>query len=276
MEVARCRHTARFFRDHRSDERTWDGVNASPYREWRPPQELADGIACLWSASVGVAGVHHSDRVLPDACVDVIWDGSRLFVAGPDTGPVVLAPAPPRTYVGVRLRPGHAARMLGRPASEIRDGRPDLVELWGRPTVDALTDEVAAAVDAAQVASALGRAVRVRLAGSHPDTLVEGLVAALGGGPACVGPGLVSRLAADLGSTERTLHRRCVTAVGYGPKTLDRVLRFRRARRLARSRQAMSLTELAATAGYADQAHLTRECRRLDGRTPSESFKIAD
>jgi AraC-like DNA-binding protein len=221
-------------------------MSSSPYREWRPPLELAGEVACLWSGSVGVVGIDHADRVLPDACVDVIWDGTRLFVAGPDTGPVPIAPAPPRTYVGVRLRPGHAGRVLGRPACEIRDRRLNLAELWDRPAT-----------------------------ASRADTLVDGLVAALEGATECAGPGLVARLAADLGASERSLHRRCVAAVGYGPKTLDRVLRFCRARRLARVLPATSLAALAAAAGYADQAHLTRDWRRLDGRTPSESFKIA-
>jgi AraC-like DNA-binding protein len=51
------------------------------------------------------------------------------------------------------------------------------------------------------------------------------------------------------------------------------VLRFRRARALARRNADVHLAELAAAAGYADQAHLTRECRRLSGLTPSELFK---
>jgi AraC-like DNA-binding protein len=52
---------------------------------------------------------------------------------------------------------------------------------------------------------------------------------------------------------------------------LERVLRFQRARRLARDNG--SLATVAALAGYADQAHLTREARRLAGRTPSDLFK---
>jgi AraC-like DNA-binding protein len=35
------------------------------------------------------------------------------------------------------------------------------------------------------------------------------------------------------------------------------------------------LATLAAEAGYADQAHLTRECRRLTGRTPAELLAAA-
>jgi AraC-like DNA-binding protein len=58
--------------------------------------------------------------------------------------------------------------------------------------------------------------------------------------------------------------------VGYGPKTLHRVLRFRRflARADANGPEA-DLVRLALEAGYADQAHLTRECTRLTGLAPA-------
>src|SRR5437764_768906 len=80
-------------------------------------------------------------------------------------------------------------------------------------------------------------------------------------------PGRRTELAAGVGLGERQLRRRCEDAVGYGPKTLERVLRFQRFRSLA-SRGAASLAELALLAGYADQPHLTREYRRLAGGTP--------
>jgi methylphosphotriester-DNA--protein-cysteine methyltransferase len=70
------------------------------------------------------------------------------------------------------------------------------------------------------------------------------------------------------------LRRRCQAVVGYGPKTLQRVLRFRRfVSRIdagpPAGRAAHDLAALAADAGYADQAHLTRECRALAGLTPA-------
>ena len=76
----------------------------------------------------------------------------------------------------------------------------------------------------------------------------------------------VDRLAGELGFSERQLRRRFDDAVGYGPKTLQRVLRLRRF-------LAASGTDVAAAAidvGYADQAHLTRECRVLTGLAPTE------
>jgi transcriptional regulator GlxA family with amidase domain len=80
----------------------------------------------------------------------------------------------------------------------------------------------------------------------------------------------LKRLAAMLGITERQLRRRFATAVGYGPKTMQRILRFQRFLTLASRAAAPDLAGLAYEAGYADQAHLTRESGRLAGRTPAE------
>lgn len=75
--------------------------------------------------------------------------------------------------------------------------------------------------------------------------------------------------AAPSGSGERQLRRRFENAVGYGPATLVRVQRFQCFLALADSEPGTLLVRLAAEAGYADQAHLTRECRRLSGLSPA-------
>lgn len=59
------------------------------------------------------------------------------------------------------------------------------------------------------------------------------------------------------------MHRRSLTAFGYGPKTLARVLRLQRALALARS--GLPFAETATRSGFADQAHLARDVRELAG-----------
>ena len=76
---------------------------------------------------------------------------------------------------------------------------------------------------------------------------------------------IVRGLIDEFGWSERTLRRRCRSAFGYGPKTLERILRFQSFLRLLSSGRA-PLSVLAIEAGYADQAHLTREVRRLSGK----------
>jgi len=58
--------------------------------------------------------------------------------------------------------------------------------------------------------------------------------------------------------------------VGLPPKSAARVLRFAAlVRRLRAGGPALSWAALAADAGYADQAHLTRDVRRCAGLTPT-------
>ena len=244
-------------------------VLAPRYQEWPARRSPRGSVACLWTGrpSETVPGL-----VLPDACIDVIWDGRSLFVAGPDTGPVPVPPKPGQWFAGLRFPPGKAPRFLGAPASELRDSRVSLADLWGRAAAASLAGRLASAPSPEHAAEILDEVIAGR-ADRAPasDPVVDHLVAILAGQPDANG---VVRLASQVLSVgERRLHRRCCAAVGYGPKMLERVLRFQRARRLART--TTSLAAVAAMAGYADQAHLTREARRLAGRTPSDLFKTA-
>jgi len=114
--------------------------------------------------------------------------------------------------------------------------------------------------------AALQAALRDRLPSATPvDPLTGGLVRSLRASPARP----VATLADRIGLSERQLHRRCLAAFGYGPKTLDRVLRLQRFLALGRAPDRAGLATLAVAAGYADQAHLTHDCRRLAASTPS-------
>ena len=101
------------------------------YTEWAPSAALAGVLACVWSRTTD-PGPARSLRIVPDGCLDLIWSGDRLWVAGPDTRAWVEE-TEPGTMVGVRFAPGVAPAVLGLPASELRDDRPALVDLWRRP-----------------------------------------------------------------------------------------------------------------------------------------------
>lgn len=236
------------------------------YREVAPRRAPADVVACLWerTAEPATAGTTAA-RVLPDGCVDIVWNGERLFVAGPDTRPAPTPRRPGQAFAGVRFPPGLAGPALGLPASELRDLRVELADLWGGSAGE-LADRLAAADSAARL-RLLEDAVMRRLPGMRrPDPLVLAAARALGRPGSRVGT-----LADGLGASERHLRRRVIEDVGYGPKLLDRVLRFQRflAHRRAAG-DAGGLARLAAELGYADQAHLTRECRGLAGATPAQ------
>ena len=214
-------------------------------------------VACTWER-VTTAG--QEQRVVPDACVDLIWSGKRLSLAGPDSKARVVRLAPGSRLVGVRLRPGAAGAVLGLPASELRDVTPDAADVLRSDVTSALLEKLAAGSDPHAL---LVRALELRGV-REPDPLVRAAVAALGRPRARVGP-----VAAELGVSARQLQRRVSDAVGYGPKMLQRVLRFLRLQGLPPA----PLIDLALDAGYADQAHMTAEVTRLAGISPVRFLK---
>jgi AraC-like DNA-binding protein len=242
-------------------------VRALPagYAEWPAPAPLRDAVACLWTR-VTAEGDSQTGLVLPDACTDLIWEqGQGAHVAGPDTGPVPTPVAAGTVIVGIRFRPAAGGPALGVPLSELRDQRVDLADL--RPG-DAR--RLTAALDPA---AALARALNVTAAlvgDGAPDPAVTWVTRLLRDPRA-----RTEDAAAEVGLSLRQLRRRCHAAVGYGPKTLQRVLRFRRfVTRIDAGPPVLDLAALAAETGYADQAHLTRECVRLSGLTPAALARL--
>jgi transcriptional regulator GlxA family with amidase domain len=187
-------------------------------------------------------------------------------ILGPQTGPIEETLAPQTTIVGVRLRPEAASSVLGIPAHALRDLALDVDELWGH-RARALAERVALANSAEAAAAQLERAVAERVAGAPvPDPVVAQAVRRLMSGRHAG----VAKTAAALNISERQFRRRFETATGLAPTTLHRILRFQRFLALAWACPQTSghVGQLAVEAGYADQAHLSREAACLEGRSP--------
>jgi AraC-like DNA-binding protein len=221
----------------------------------RPPAFDPHGLcAQAWTRT---SGGTREVRVLPDACMDVIWhrESGSLFVAGPDTEPQVGL-LEPGTLVALRFAPGCAPAVLGVPAESLRNDRVALDAIWPPAVTRRLAATLAetTSVDAAH--TALEHAITQHAKGSR-DHIATGVLRLLAAGTP------VALLADTIGLSERQLHRRCLAAFGYGPKVLHRILRFNRALDLARA--GVPFADAAQRLGYSDQPHLSREVKALAG-----------
>jgi AraC-like DNA-binding protein len=236
----------------------------SSYREYRPGPGAPEAVACTWH---GIAGWSRRLRVLPDGCLELVWDGQHARAVLPVPGPARYPVSAEAQTTGIRIQPGWGAIVLGAPLRHLA-GLTDLANLWDTATARHLEAALAAAPDAAARRRLLSRAVACRLAAAgSPDPAVLGVVRLLSQPRASV-----SEAARHAHLSGRQLRRRFADHVGLPPKALQAVLRFQRLRvQLASPGTAqVTLARAAADCGYFDQAHLCHDSARLAGITPTE------
>ncbi|MBB5220797.1 AraC-like DNA-binding protein [Amaricoccus macauensis] len=115
----------------------------------------------------------------------------------------------------------------------------------------------------------LDRSIRQRLAeGATPCPTIARVAAGLRAGRR------VEALATELGWSRKRLARTFAQAMGVEPRAFAGLARFERFTDRLQAVPTLSLADVAVEAGYADQAHLTREVSRYSGMTPGELRRL--
>ncbi len=244
------------------------------YREYPPCPALAPYLACLWTCRVQPEGAALSHRVLPDNCIDILWQDSDPHggVAGMMSTVIHVPVARPVRTIAVRFKPGAAAWFFDLPLNHLIDLHPSLTDLWepglAARFADALWTQPLSDADALSV---IERLLVQRLRRSaHQPGLIEHAVAAIQG--AC-GALRVDELADTLGVSRQHLASQFKVRVGLGVKQFARVCRFQyaSARIAAATPSQLDLAAIAVDLGYHDQPHMNHDFRALADATP-QSF----
>ncbi|GAA4602182.1 AraC family transcriptional regulator [Actinoallomurus liliacearum] len=187
-------------------------------------------------------------------------------VTGLHDRPVLFEQRSHHRGMAVELTPTGAYALFGVPMRELSNTTVDLADLLGS-RAEPLTERLRAAPDWATRFELLDRLLPAWLcAGPEPaPTVLRAwrLLRRTGGAVS------VATMAEETGVTRRCLEMRFAEQIGLPPKTIARLLRFERAARLLTASASPAPAQVAAVCGYADQAHLSREFRRLAGRTPT-------
>lgn len=234
----------------------------------RPDWRLRPWVSHYWLSAGGAAhhGMPHHHIVLPDGCVDLVAaiapGAATVWLYGTATQRTALAVDPATRYLGVRFLPGQARHFLTMSAAELTD-RAEPVS--GRDALG-LAEARWLTVNAECLFTELDALLLTVLAGRTPrQRPLDNLLQHLLHGPPHTS--LVA-LAAASGMSRRQLERLCRTHVGVSPAHFAMIRRCHRALGMLSQAPDQSLASIAASAGYADQSHLTRELRRFTGLTP--------
>ncbi len=180
----------------------------------------------------------------PDHATTLALRDGAFVVIGPRTRARYHVPKEFRSCVVIRLQPGRAGALLGRPARDLVDRIVPLREFWGDR-------------DAADV-TAVRRALARRSTRDERGDLVSAAVDLLRARP-------VGATARELNVSERHLRSVFTEAVGVSPKHFARIDRVRT---VLHGVEPGRLATLAAEAGYYDQSHMTAEFREVMGVSP--------
>ncbi|NOT10134.1 MAG: AraC family transcriptional regulator [Gemmatimonadales bacterium] len=252
------------------------------YLEIRPKPPLDRLVHCFWFLR-GEAGPNPPvQTIVPDGRTEIIMHlgepfamlddagvergQSRALLAGQLRGPIRLVPRGPADVVGIRFRTDAACAVVPLALHEVTGQVAPLGDTAPQ-LVPALLDAAALATSMNERVAALSAALG-RLVAREPTPWISAGVRALGGRPRSP----VEHLAAALGQTPRTMHRRFLEEIGVSPKALQSILRFRGAFQLLGELPRGRWTRVASMAGYHDQAHMIRDFRRFAGAPPSEFF----
>jgi AraC-like DNA-binding protein len=245
------------------------------YVESPPVPCLAGVVRTVWIQRVGATP--YLQRHLPTGGVELhVPFPGRPRLLGPLTTarPEII---PPHTMIlGMRFHPG-GAPPLRASLDDLVDQRSDLADIW--PTgLDRLVDAMSGAPSPERALAILQTHVvdvlrRSGWTGGTADPVVGEAVRRL----MPWNPVSMESLATHVALSVSQLRRRCIHAVGVNPKVLQRTLRFQGFLALAQAGVtatsrlgADGVAGLAVDVGYADQAHLGRECLRLTGLTPRQ------
>jgi len=259
------------------------GERLVKYREQRPTGELGRFIDCFWfleQEETDSPEPRPLERLLPIGAIEVVlhhgspfreWSASqpRLLppgvVAGQLTGPMLIQPVGRVSTMGLRFAPGGAYPFFGTRLDALTGRLAGFGEIWGGEG-GRFEERLLAAADDRERVLVAEEFLRSRLStGGRRDEPVEAGALEI---RRRRGRLRISALGRMLGLSPRQMERRFGAALGIGPKSLCRVIRFQSlVRRL--SRGAPDWAGMAVDSGYCDQSHLINEVRRLSGLTPA-------
>lgn len=200
-----------------------------------PPSWLTPWIDEVWQTQPTAQPT--SALILPDNCMDLVFTDAQCKVVGASTLAYEVAIGAHASVWGVRFKPGILPILLDLDARDVLND----AFLHQPPSIENLHHRWAKRLDDAQTQTVI-------LSALEQSRLLN-----------------VEQIAQRLGWTTRHLQRKLPPLLGYTLKTWCRVNRLRR---FAQESLNSPLAQVASRCGYADQPHMTRECKRLTGYTP--------
>ncbi len=242
-------------------------------------------VKCFWTLEDNDTIVHERQRVVPDGCMEMIFnygdrywqyfrDGSRIlqpksFVFGQISSFIEIEASGAVGIIAARFLPGGAGPFLDMPVTTLENRAVDIKEVFGEKGT-ALEHSVLNAGDNKQRQELIEGFLLSRL--SEPkaiDTITKDCVEIIF---RTRGQMDVGELTGQLNINRRNMERKFADGIGMSPKQLSRVIRLQSTLKMLGEKNYTSLTSLAYENGYYDQAHFIKDFKEFTGISPKSFF----
>ncbi|MED1780446.1 helix-turn-helix domain-containing protein [Brevibacillus fortis] len=251
--------------------------NEYRYREYMPSKSLANYIACYWVSEYDGGGVVRTSRVIPDGCVDIIFNlgatsiKQGAFLTGLMRTYEDMLITEPQSLLGIRFYAEGAARFLRYPVAMINGHHPNLEDIWGKEA-DEIIEGLLEASDTAERIAWLEQELIKRLWMDDPTDQL--LLTSMHYLYEYRGNLSMAVLAEKVNYSERTLRRTFQQQLGMSPKELGRIIQFQGLLQVLAKGIRTSFTDTALQCGYYDQSHLIKSFHTFYGVAPSKIVSL--
>lgn len=242
--------------------------------QYSPSEQLQPYISCYWTMASTIElekPILH--RIIPDGCIDVIFDLSErsrakaASVAGTMTKPLLAEMRGRVCYLAVRFQPGGFLYFFDTPAHYLTD------KVLPLETISASREHelIERLIEVDDIGD------RIELLEQHfsnlltrndrDDPTVRITLSDILRHKGDIG---ISQLSKGAGSSQRQLRRKFERWIGVSPKSFCRIIRFQSTLRMLPSRSRCNLLSVALDAGYYDQSHFIHEFKSYSGLNPSD------
>lgn len=179
-------------------------------------------------------------------------------------------PTPTRS-VGVHFRPWGLAPFLPMSAAQLCDRPATVEQIWGRPAIAELRRQLTLADAPHEMLTVLEEELVRRLRAIDGLDIVRHLSSAIAETGGAVP---ISELSMATRASSTYMAKRFKEVIGVTPKRLARSYRFTATVLAINVTAPIDWTEVAARAGYYDQAHFVHEFRKYTGLTPTRYVEV--
>ncbi len=266
------------------------------YAEYAPAPHLQEWVCCYWSSAVHPQQNYQLHRIIPDGCIDIIFDLDAsdhygAFLSSLMCSYEVMEITESMAFFGIRFYASEIRRLLGD-ASASLSGMQVTLEQWLGDRAASITEQIITAPTMHERIDLVDRWL-YNLACDRDDSNTVRLRQMIQYIQAGQGRMSIRELSEQTHYSDRTLRRLFRQELGISPKEWSDIMRFQAVLKYGQltamnsslcssafssstvgiATPEMTLGEIALHFGYYDQSHLNLAFSRYYGVSPGQLFQ---